>query len=559
MKKISLAIIVLLTAYMMQAQPTKQIASPRTLPVQMVNKNINLTRFTPVVTATRQQTYAGTFNPAPIVRNVGGVTISSTASINSTNGDYIATKPDPGKSQTSIENGFECTTSHETVTADSKSFMSVTANGDGIYPGALYTYSDFMNGNFLKEVGVGKRNPIQVFTNNLANSTGDVAVTVANPNSVNIYSAIANLVRNNSVSNVSATQIGQYIYSQNQASLVLSISGGGAYSGFSASAGFNLNKQANHIYVTCDFKIPLYSLYTNFPENGFLSDPNLEKTPNLVLVNSVTYGTRVLVNIDIDESSLDLGSSAKFKYGDPTKAGFNVDLNFLMTNKNIKNTVNTYVVGARPQNLGNPTTVEQVFSFVDACIRNTNYQTAKPISYTLSTMAGELVGIRSATDDYIVKNCVPKASTIYLANASISISTKGNYKENGSNAAFYLYGNNGAKLLASAPNNNGQMGPNSDYSVGLTVADGILQTDIKNGKNYLEIVLDRPNCVFTCDDWEIDQVFITLNYKDETGTILSQLRKTFSICSSAFVIQKGKKLRLEFSGDYTPLSQYITQ
>ncbi|MEI7736855.1 MAG: thiol-activated cytolysin family protein [Ferruginibacter sp.] len=553
MKKISLLSAVLLSAVALHAQIQKMPSARG----QMINRPINMTKFMPLVSPLRKQTFAGTFNPAPIVRNVGGVNISSTANINGTNSDNLTTNPKPGSAQKTTEGTLECTSSRETVTADSKSFMSVSANGDGIYPGALYTFSDFLNGNFLKEVGVGKRNPIKVFTNNLANSSGDVVVDVANPSSDNITSAIKNLVRNNSATNVSATQIGQYIYSQNKASLILNVSAGGAYSGFSASAAFNMNKQTNHIYITCDFKIPLYSLYTNFPENGFLNDINLEKTPNLVIINSVTYGTRVLVNIDIDESSLTTDLAAKFKYGDPSTAGFNADLKLLMDNQNIKTTVNTYVVGASPSNLGNPTTVDQVYSFVDACIRNTNYQTAKPIGYTISTMAGDLVGIKSATDEYMVKNCVPKDGLAFFSDVAIKITTRGNFKEGGSNAALFLYAG-GNKLAGYSPNNNGQMGPNGDNTIGIKSNGNFFKSDFK-GKNYLDILLDKPNCVITCDDWEISKVEMTINFKDDQGKIIQEKTMTATLCSSPFVIQKGKRLRLEFDENLNPLSQYITQ
>ncbi|MEJ8819404.1 thiol-activated cytolysin family protein [Lacibacter sp. H407] len=540
---------------------TASICKAQRTPVQgtrtqtLSKSNILNNKLTNLAPPARREEYKGLFNPGPVTRNVGGVNVTSTAVVNNVNSDNMSIRPVPNSVQKTTENGFECTTSREYVTADSKSFLSVTANGDGIYPGAIYTYADYMNGNFLREVGVGKRNPIQIFTNNLANSTGDVSVTVPNPTSVNITNAIAGLVRNNSVTNVAASQIGQYIYSQNQAGLLLSISGGGAYSGFAASAGFTLNKQSNHIYLTCDFKIPLYTLYTNFPQTGFLNDANLEHTPNLVLVNSVTYGTRVLVNIDIDESTLSTELASKFKYGDPNSAGFNVDLKFLMDNKSVKCVVNSYVVGARPQNLGNPTTVDQVFSFVDGCIRNTNYQTAKPITYTLSTMGGELVGIKSSTDEYLVKNCVPKKSQLYISDVSVNVFTKGNYKESGSNASFTLYANNGNVVVASSPNNNGQMGPSIDNTVGLSPTGRFLVSDLQLGRNFLEIVLDRPNCVFTCDDWEIDNVMITINTKDENNVVVRG--RPIQICSSAFVLQKGKRLRLEFDGNLKPLSQNL--
>lgn len=553
MKKIILFITIFCVAMAGLAQKT----FPAGTKIQTLNKPVPFyDKLKSMVPAGRQVAYSGTFHPTPISRNVGGVNITSTAVTNSTNADNITTRPVPNSTQQSSEPGFDCTISRETVTGDSKSFLSVTANGDGIYPGAIYDFTDFMNGNFLKEVGVGKRNPIQIYTNNLANSTGDVSVTVNNPTSVNITNAITTLVRNNSTTNVSATQIGQYIYSQNQANLLLNISGGGAYSGFSASAGFSLDKKSNHIYVTCDFKIPLYTLYTNFPATGFLNDPNLEKTPNLTLINSVTYGTRVLVNIDIDESSLSNEMKAKFQYGDPTKAGFNVDLNFLMANKSIKSTVNTYVVGAKPSNLGNPVTVDQVYSFVDACIKNTNYQTARPITYTLSTMGGDLIGIKSATDEYVVKNCIPKQTVVYISDVSVMVSTKGNYKETGSNASFTLYSYNGGKVIASSPNNNGQMGPNGDNTIGLSMNGAVLLSDLSAAKNFLDIKLDKPNCVFTCDDWEINNVTITMNFKDENGGAPLP-RKMFTICTSPFVLQKGKVLRLEFDGNFKPLSQNL--
>jgi len=99
------------------------------------------------------------------------------------------------------------------------------------------------------------------------------------------------------------------------------------------------------------------------------------------------------------------------------------------------------------------------------------------------------------------------------------------------------------------------MGPNGDNTVGLTLNGQVLKSTLSLGKNFLDIVLDKPNCVFSCDDWEIDNVFLTLNFKDEKGTPLE--RKTFSICSTPFVIQKGKLLRLEFDGNFRALTQNL--
>jgi hypothetical protein len=99
------------------------------------------------------------------------------------------------------------------------------------------------------------------------------------------------------------------------------------------------------------------------------------------------------------------------------------------------------------------------------------------------------------------------------------------------------------------------MGPNGDNTVGLNMNGSVLTSDLSIGKNFLDIVLDKPNCVFSCDDWEVDNVMITMNFKDENGTVMG--KKIFTICNTAFVLQKGKLLRLEFDGNFRSLSQNL--
>jgi hypothetical protein len=522
----------------------------KTVPVGAPVIKNNRVLLTPAVLKQRQETYKGSFTNPSITRVTNGIKIVSNTSTNSTESPGVNTSQAPGAPST--ESGMDCTTTREKVTAISSSFLTVSDNALGIYPGALYTFNDFMLGNWLKEVGVGKRNPLQISTDNYANSTGNVSVPVNNPTSVSINSAVASLVRNSSVQGVSASQIGQYSHQQNQASFLLGISGGGAYSGFAASGSFSYNKQSNHIFMTCDFRIPLYTLSTNYPENGFLTDPNLEKTPNLIVVSSVTYGTRVLVNIDIDENNLSTEAKAKFKYGDPNTAGFNIDLNFLLQNKDIKTTVNSYVVGASPKNLGNPTTIQDIYKFVDACIQNTNYQTAKPLSYTLSTMSGDLIAIKSATDEYVVKNCTPKNSIVYLRSFKIKVYTKGNYKEQGSNFVAHLKSAGGSKNLVSSLNNNSKFGPDKFDEIGFSIPPRqILKSEFNNGQNFIDIVLDKPNCVFSCDDWEIDYVSITCDFEDQNGVPMpGGVAEKELFKSKSFVLTKGKTLRVSFDSGF---------
>lgn len=417
----------------------------------------------------------------------------------------------------SSEGGFNCTTTRESVSARSSSFLSVSADGAGIYPGAIYNYSDFYGGNVLKTVGDGKRNPITIYTNNSTNSTGEVAVNVTNPTASSIYSSIAPIVRNFSTATGSASSIGQYTYSNNSASLALNISAGGSYSGFSASAGFQVNKQDKHIYITCDYKIPLYTLATEIPVTGFFTDPSIESTPNLLLVSSVMYGTRILANIDIDESSLSDSAFATFKYGDPDKTGAKAAFDFLQRNRSQKITINTYTVGVAPQVSLHPTTIDELLQQIEAVIRSTTYQTAKPISYTLTDMAGNLIGVESATDVYTVKNCVPKAAEYRLVSAEVSIQTGNDGKDNGSDVSLELYCN-GTRLVA-RQNGNTEFLPNQTVKMLLDARPDVVAKleDFQAGNNKLSVFLTPKQVFLGWDAWDIKHITLKLKFEDQNG------------------------------------------
>jgi len=395
----------------------------------------------------------------------------------------------------------------------------VSADGAGIYPGAIYTFADFYGGNSLRTIGDGKRNAINIYTNNLANSTGDVLVTVNNPAASSIAAAIAPIVRNFSTTTGSATSIGQYTYSDNSASMALNISGGGSYSGFSATAGFQVNKQDKHIYITCDYKIPLYTLSTEIPAAGFFTDPAIEETPNLMLVSSVMYGTRILANIDIDESSLSDSAFATFKYGQPDVTGAQAAFNFIKNDQSKKITINTYVVGSAPQISLHPSSVSELLQQIDGVIHSINYQTARPISYTLSDMAGNSLGVQSATDVYTVKNCVPATSEFRLVSAKVDIQTGDDNKEEGSNVSVQILNNAGAVVAQQTGNTVFPEKQTSSMVLNVTNPQGPLLRSFQAGSNnYVSIFLEPKPIFLGFDGWDIKHVTLTLEFKDQFGT-----------------------------------------
>jgi len=96
-------------------------------------------------------------NPQNLPSNFGGV-VKETVVAASKSGDA----------------SFDCTSEVKTITANSSTFMNVNYNQQAIqiFPGAIYSFTDFFNGNFRPfEQG---RNPISISSDNLANTTGPV-------------------------------------------------------------------------------------------------------------------------------------------------------------------------------------------------------------------------------------------------------------------------------------------------------------------------------------------------------------------------------------------------
>ena len=484
----------------------------------------------PALKMVRLQKFDALNTQPSITKNLGGVNVRYSLKKNPNYDNPPAKNIQPAG--TSEQPGFNCTTSRVSVNANSSSFLSVSADGSGIYPGAIYTFNDFYNGSTIKSVGDGKRNPIVVYANNLTYSSGDIYTTVANPTAATILNAVAPLVRTFSTTAASATSIGQYTYSENDASMALNISAGGSYAGFAASASFSVRKQDKHIYLTCDYKIPLYSLSTQIPPTGFFTDPAIESTPNLMLMSSVLYGTRILANVDIDESLVADSVAAKFSYGKDEAAGAKAAFDYFTSNANKKVTINTYIVGVAPQVSLHPNTIPELLTQVDAVIHSVNYQTARPIAYTLCDMAGNALGVESATDQYTVTNCVPKAAECILQSAVVKISSGSDGKEarmgSAGDVLIDMYNFGGGRAGGVDGNQTtGEYTANNDVDISL----GYQGNDDRSYNNFTAGYNGNPNKlrfwfqpnghIIGFDEWKITKVTLTLNFADKnTGTPL---------------------------------------
>ncbi|MGC4099995.1 hypothetical protein [Ferruginibacter sp.] len=508
----------------------------------------------------RLKDYSASFAPAVVTRNINGINIKYTAVKNpATNTDVTINTQTPSSQS---QNGFLCTTTYETVSANTSIFSSVNMGGQGIYPGAIYNFNDFMVGNTSKPVGEGKRNPIMLTTDN-NNTSGDVSVLVSNITSseANINSAKQNIVKNFSTTFTAADAQSHYYYLESTAAQLLRMSGGGAIGGFSAGGGFTNQKEDHHFYVTYDWIVPMYTISTAIPATGFFTDAALEKSPDLVWIKSITYGTRILATINIDENSLANTSFANFKYGDKLNNSLNVDMNYLQQNKNAKYSIDTYVIGTSTQALANATSIPGLNNFVNSILSHLSNQTAKPISYELCDMAGNTVGIKTVTDPYPVNNCVKQNSSFRLQSAEVEVWTGNDNKVAGSNAIVEIYTNtnnpggslSGKFVGKTMSNAEFQRGKNNwlNISPDPNAKLGLL-SDFQSGMNRLDVFFEPKTPDLILDEWDVATVKIKLHFVDMYG---GEYKPEYSFemnNAKAHLLKNKQRLSCYFDGTLNP-------
>jgi hypothetical protein len=433
---------------------------------------------------------------------------------------------------------MNCVTVTKTITAESASFMNSNYSSQSpyIYPGAIYRFTDFFGGTYaMLENG---RNPIEVSTDNLANSTGPVFRQVAVPTANNIRTEIANILR--PFENSGGGRNIQYrVYSTtNDAELTVKANAGGGFAGFKASGSFSTSNKNEYYYLTIDAIMPMFTLMTSLPANGYFSDKSIESNnKDLIVIQNVVYGCRVLANVEIKKSSNqdDVNFKASFESG---SINANAAFDYLKKSNSVTTTVNGFVVGG-PEG----TTMfnkDRLFEDIQDLLGRATYKAARPIAFTLTDVSGRTLGIQTATDQYTEIVCTPKSSLYKLVSARVEVNTGSNDPKNdGSKAYFKLFNSLGITVASSTGNNNIEFPVNSFKSFDLVVAptderygsmpgadalrkaqpanlnDAANLESFKSG--YLDITFDAVQIGLGWDEWQITRGVVYLQFQDQNG------------------------------------------
>lgn len=350
--------------------------------------------------------------------------------------DEVVSKP---------EDIFNCVSRKVVLSAESTSFMNASyeEQGQHIFPGALYEFNDFLDGSY-KEIQA-QRNPITISTDN-TQLTGASWTEINNPTMATIRDGIVDLTKRFDPKNGATANLRYQIYDYvNNADLSLKISGGIGFGAFSLNNTFKTENKTLHHYLTIDAIKPLYSINVIKPTNGYFSiNPMNLKNP--VVINSVVYGIRVLANIDVRTTfQSDLDSFVAHFSGVVVTS--NIDFEYLKKITDTSTSINCYIVGG-PQNSTTAFSINDLKNGITQLLSNVNYSNAKPISYTLSDLQGNVIGVKSATDEITTRECTLKQDTAKLVAASVQFMTGDDDKDEDIDLGIGLYQNTNTKADA---------------------------------------------------------------------------------------------------------------
>lgn len=409
---------------------------------------------------------------------------------------------------------WNSSTYSETFTASSSSFLSndYASNTVRIVPGAIYPYEEFFRGNLPRELG--ERNPMLMYTGG-TNLKGPGSGNVQNPTFANCLSARLSLAHSYSGSPANVETSYQVSESNNSADLNLQLSGGASAFGLSFSDAFQHQSSENTVSLTIDARKALYAVAVETPDGGFFKDSRVEQTPNLVVVGQVVYGARVLANYNLTFNSVKDANDFRASYNGIT-FNANAAFDYVQSHQSTVSNINGYIVGGP----SNGTKVSFSKNGLEAAINRTiskvGYLDAQPISYKLYDMAGDLVGVESATDQFTITQAVPSGNPARLKDARVRFDTGSDDKDDDSRLVVYVYpgtssgnGKNGA-VLAYEQQGNDKFAENTTRYVNLQTANLDTTSFVKSNGGHIHLDLFRNGH----DTWIVRNMSIILDFED---------------------------------------------
>lgn len=408
------------------------------------------------------------------------------------------------------EGEYICTDVTKAIDVNSSTFMASSSDLtlNSIYPGAIYTGDNLMKGNYNNEIREN-RLPIEIGSGDI--SLGN-AISIENPNKNNIENArkrMVNRVNKNKTKTVEKKF--RMFHSVNEEFTKFALSTGGSGYGIKVQASAELKSSSSTVVLTFDAYQSVYVISAGSANNNheyLTALPAGIKANNLLMINSVAYGSRIFANLTItcksSEDALALASSYK-------GFGFSANLNtsYLKQYTNKEVTLNYKQVGGPNKEDVVTTNIDQLQSTIDKILATTNYENAVPISYNVQDLVGNNMGMKSSVDKYTETVCFPNMT---IRDIEVNIGSGKDGKNDDDYLHLYLYNQNN-ELVAEYHQPNKREFNKSSWSGALPmriVKKNTRSLDFQKG-GRLHVYADHKGGK---DDWYIDDIVLKIILSD---------------------------------------------
>lgn len=468
-----------------------------------------------------QQQYGSSFTGVTKTMDFGSGNPSLTVQVvkNPSYKGEVSVDPSISDSSSSDQNDLACTTSQVSLNANSTSFMVADYDHVGafIYPGAIFSADDFFGGNYNRDID-NYRTPIILSIDNpdMRNNS----ITVSKPNMQNVRNAVSQLFSSMPATNpVSEGTQYQVFSSNNSAEQTLKATGGGGGYGVTISGGVSNSQADSTLNLTIDARKTLFTINAIPPENGFFSNTSqTSPSNNLIMINQVEYGMRILANVQITFHSQNdaLNFSAKYsKFG----ISANASLDDISQSHSATAEINYYQIGgpANGQSGSLAWTAGELQEQISQIFNSISYTTAMPIGYNVCDLALDEIGTKSETDQFPETLCVPDGT---LQSAMVNVTTGNDDKDNNTYYYYTLYdGSNNEIASFSNTSQDSYFKELSNYTNQLTLEGSFKPTQFMNsGGGHLHVHI-QPNGGLGHDTWVIQYLTLTLNFAGQSYPI----------------------------------------
>lgn len=310
----------------------------------------------------------------------------------------------PVRKNDNVTGGSEiCNTEEYRLSASNLSDFTVnySAQAANIYPGAIYSVSDFYKGRWSSNYP--DRLPINLLSSVKNTGSESPSIMIEHPDQNTIATGI-NTLFNRFTSDPAKISNEGMIYKfyevENEASLALKMGASGNYMMFNASAMFGQTDKKNYHYLLIDATKAMFTISASPTQNTVI---NTQRN-DLLYIKNVTYGARILAVAKIE--TYRSGTAAKFGGGAQfLVAGGEFSMESISNQFSSVTEINYYIVGGRSEQVYTVSNFTDLKKVCEGVTKTLNYHVSQPISYTLANLRNQEIKRYSATDYFVAQNC----------------------------------------------------------------------------------------------------------------------------------------------------------